>query len=142
MFTVNSMTKFCSARDDGRARWRLGLCRGAEEEAAVGLEEGEHHEVMMTVAVLSQPSSTTWQDHQHCLLEAADPQHASDVLQAEAPVQGPVAGHNRWDTAEFTTDADKDKFHRLMVSWQLPAAFSCLCRAQHAGCHQLRSSWA
>jgi hypothetical protein len=33
---------------------------------------------------------------------------------AEAPIQGPVAGHNRWDTAEFTTDADKDKFHRLM----------------------------
>lgn len=38
------------------------------------------------------------------------------VLQAEAPTSGPVAGHNRWDTAEFTSDADKDKFQRLMVS--------------------------
>jgi hypothetical protein len=115
----------------------------------VGLEEGERHEVMMIVAWLLQPSSTTWhcQYRQSCSLRSADPRHASDFSQAEAPVQGPVAGHNRWDTAEFTTDADKDKFHRLMVSWQLPAAVHCLkllvlchCTAYMYGYIRLRSA--
>ena len=74
----------------------------------------------MTISLLSQPHSDSgWP---HCLrlvFPASRPRtcHGLDYLQAEAPIQGPVAGHNRWDTAEFTTDADKDKFHRLMVRW-------------------------
>lgn len=86
----------------------------------MGLEEGEPHEIV-TMTMLCCNSSA-----RHPGTTFNGWSKARDPLQAEAPVQGPVAGHNRWDTAEFTTDADKDKFHRLMVRWQLPAAVHCL----------------